>query len=86
MTDEELQAWALVVVTLEKGGRIPMATEVKGPILLPEILVTGNRFMIREKADHVSEAQASSVSGEVQVSGTERPIEKTGIIPKHVWG
>jgi len=54
--------------------------------MLPEIRMTGNRFIVREKTPNTSETQAVSVSDQVQVSRTEEPVEKTGIIPKHVWG
>jgi len=63
-----------------------MLTGEERTALLPEIRVTGNRFIVREKTPNTSETQAVSVSDQVQVSRTEEPVEKTGIIPKHVWG
>ena len=63
-----------------------MSTGEERTALLPEIRVTGNRFVIREKIRNTSETQAVSVSDQVQIVPTEEPVEKTGVIPKHVWG
>jgi len=63
-----------------------MSTGEERTALLPEIRVTGNRFVVLEKTRNTSESPAVSVSDQVQVSRTEEPVEKTGMIPKHVWG
>jgi hypothetical protein len=75
-----------VCTAFEKGGPFFMTTD-KLKTLLPEVRVIGQRFIIHGTPGSMSDVQKVSMPVDIQSSrDAERSMEKTGVIPKHVWG